>query len=103
MRGLDPDLKHARVASYVRALRGELLALSRSCGVPHPALVGRDQAAIVSEGYTRTTVENVFGYRESWRRPPEAEAEIAALVGAGGSNPHPGTEGGPIPGDASGR
>jgi glutamate synthase domain-containing protein 2 len=102
MRGLDPGVKHARVAGYVRALRGELLALSRSCGHPHPALVGRDQVAIVSEGYTRTTVEEVFGYREAWRRPPAREAEIAALVGSGGSNTAPGPDGGPIPGDGSG-
>src|SRR5512142_503267 len=37
--GLDPELKSVRLASYVRALRGELLALARTCGVTHPALV----------------------------------------------------------------
>ena len=103
MRGLDPDLKHARVGGYVRALRGELLALARSCGVPHPALVGRDQVVIVTEGYTRHTVEEVFGYREAWRRSPERDAEIAALIGSAGTAPHPGAEAGPVPGDATGR
>ena len=103
MRGLDPDVKHVRVAGYVRALRGELLALARSCGVPHPALVARDQVAIVHEGFRRTTVEEVFGYREAWRRTPEREEEIAALIGCAGSTPHPGAEAGPVPGDATGR
>ena len=35
-RGLDPELKAVRLATYVRALRGELLALARACGVDAP-------------------------------------------------------------------
>ncbi|MFN8151456.1 MAG: glutamate synthase-related protein [Solirubrobacterales bacterium] len=42
MRGLDPDINSHRAANYLLALRSEILALSRSCGVPHPALVTAD-------------------------------------------------------------
>ena len=36
MRGLDPDLKPARAANYIVALRDELLSLARACGVAPP-------------------------------------------------------------------
>ena len=101
-RGLDPDLKSTRAANYVRALRGELLALSRSCGVPHPSLVTPDMISLVSERYEPRSVREVFGYEPEWRPGPRA-AEIAALIGSTGANPTPGAETGPIPGDASGR
>ena len=51
MRGLDPELKSARAANYVRALRAELLALSRSMGVTHPALLTPENVEIVGERY----------------------------------------------------
>jgi glutamate synthase domain-containing protein 2 len=103
MRGLDPGLKSARVANYVRALRAELLALSRACGVQHPALVGPDKVSVVSERYTRATLREVFGYEPTFGPTPERRAEIAGLIGSAGQSPLPGEEGGPIPGDASGR
>ncbi len=39
MHGLDPELKSHRAANYLVAFPAELLALVRSCGVAHPALV----------------------------------------------------------------
>ncbi|MGB2712517.1 MAG: FMN-binding glutamate synthase family protein, partial [Conexibacter sp.] len=45
-RGLDPELKSVRLAGYVRALRGELLALARTCGEVHPALVAPERLEI---------------------------------------------------------
>src|SRR3712207_1715355 len=33
IRGLDPDVKHARAANYLVALRAEMLSLARSTGV----------------------------------------------------------------------
>jgi glutamate synthase domain-containing protein 2 len=56
MRGLDPDLKHARAANYVRALRGELLSLSRALGQVHPALVLPSNLEIVSERYSTASL-----------------------------------------------
>ena len=101
MRGLDPTLKSARAANYVRALRGELLALSRSCGVRHPALMTPDHVEIVGERYTTQRLEEVFGYDPSWRQlSAERVAEIEALLGPPSTVvPTPGPEGGPIVGD----
>jgi glutamate synthase domain-containing protein 2 len=104
MRGLDPSLKSARAANYVMALRAEMLSLARSCGVRHPALIEPDHLEIIGERYTTARVLDVFGYEEEWVRiPPERRAEIEALIGPPADPaPSPGTEAGPIPGDAAG-
>ncbi len=66
MRGLDPDINSHRAANYLFALRAEILALSRSCGVPHPALVTADHIQIVSERFGLTPLREVFGYEPDW-------------------------------------
>jgi glutamate synthase (ferredoxin) len=103
MRGLDPEIKGARTANYVRALRAELLALSRTTGVPHPGLVQPGDLEILSDGYRSATVGEIFGYEPEWRRAsPEREAEMRRLIGSGGGVQLPGSEGGPIAGDGTG-
>jgi hypothetical protein len=104
MRGLDPELKHARAANSVRALRGELLSLSRSCGVRHPALMTPDHVEIVEEGFACKRLEDVFHYEPEWREISEDRArEIESLVGPPAEIGQPGPQAGPIPGDESGR
>lgn len=104
MHGLDPDVKHARAANYVRALRGELLSLSRSMGVVHPALLGPHHVELLGEGYSTARLEDVFGYDPAWCAvSADRRAEIEALIGPPADVPAPGTEGGPIAGDESGR
>jgi len=66
MHGLDPQLKSARMANYVVALRSEILALSRSCGVAHPALVTPEHIEIVTERYGSASLLDVFGYEPDW-------------------------------------
>jgi glutamate synthase domain-containing protein 2 len=66
MHGLDPDLKSSRVANYVVALRSEMLALARSCGVAHPALVTPEHIEIVTERYGSASLLDVFGYEPDW-------------------------------------
>lgn len=66
MRGLDPDWNSVRAANYIVTLRAELLALSRTCGVRHPALVTADHLQIVSERYGLTPLREVFGYEPDW-------------------------------------
>ena len=100
MRGLDPDLKHARAANYVRALRGELLALSRSCGAVHPSLVTPDHLTIVSERYATSSLGEVFGYEREIT--PERRREVEALLGPAKTHHEPGPQTGPVPGDDSG-
>ncbi len=66
MHGLDPELKSTRAANYLVALRAELLALARSCGVPHPALVTPEHIEIVTERYGSAPLLDVFGYEPDW-------------------------------------
>jgi glutamate synthase domain-containing protein 2 len=66
MHGLDPQLKSSRAANYLVALRAEVLALARSCGVSHPALVTPEHIEIVSERYGSAPLADVFGYEPDW-------------------------------------
>ncbi len=66
MHGLDPELNSNRVANYLVALRAELLALARSCGVQHPALVTPEHIEIVTERYGSAPLIEVFGYEPGW-------------------------------------
>ncbi len=66
MHGLDPALKSHRAASYLTTLRAELLALARTCGVPHPALVTADHFQVVSERYGSAPLREVFAYDADW-------------------------------------
>ena len=95
MRGLDPELKSARAANYVVALRAELLALGRACGARHPALIDPGRIEIVSERYGSAPLSEVFGYEPDWPlRSAARRAEVEALIGAPQPTPQPGPEAG---------
>ncbi len=66
MHGLDPQLKSSRAANYLIGLRAEILALARSCGVTHPALVTPEHIEIVTERYGSAPLIDVFGYEPNW-------------------------------------
>ncbi len=81
VRGLDPTLKSARVANYLLNLRKEIIALSRACGVPHPALVTADFLEIMDGHFGARTVSEVFGYKSGYGTPSEIDQlQIAALM-----------------------
>lgn len=61
VRGVDPQLKAGRLANYVLTLRKELLALSRACGVPHPALVTGRDLELLDGRFGSKTVADLFG------------------------------------------
>ncbi len=101
--GLDPMSKAVRLATFVRALRGELLALSRACGAIHPALVEPERLEIVSERFTSASVLDVFGYEPGWTTPAAGRrAEIETLMRSRKAWRQPGPERGPVPGDGTG-
>ena len=75
IRGLDPTLKAARLANYVVALRKELLAVSRACGVPHPALITADHLELLDSRFGSTPVADVFGYGRGFGLPSDMDAE----------------------------
>ena len=80
MRGLDPTHKAARLANYVAVLRSEMLGLSRSCGVAHPAMVTPEHFDIVDDRYGVTSVREVFRYEDGWGRPSAADREAVAAI-----------------------
>ena len=83
-RGLDPELKSVRLASYVATLRHEILQLTRACGRVHPALVGADQLEILDGRFGSTTATEVFGYRMGWGLPsPGDQQAIQAIMASG--------------------
>jgi glutamate synthase domain-containing protein 2 len=69
VRGLDPQLKSARLANYVITLRKDPLALSRACGVNHPALISLDHVEVLDDRFSSTSAREVFGYEEGWGVP----------------------------------
>jgi len=71
MRGLDPEVKSARLANYVVTFRKELLALCRACGVEAPALVSLDHLDVIDDRFGSRAARGVFGYAEDWGVPPE--------------------------------
>src|SRR3954469_11250308 len=60
MRGLDPDLKWTRAASYLTGLRAEMLALGRACGARHPALIDPERIELVNAGFPSLPPRAVF-------------------------------------------
>lgn len=64
-RGLDPELKAARMANYIVSLRKDLLALSRACGVSHPSLVPPSQIEMLDDRFGARTIADLFGGRGS--------------------------------------
>jgi glutamate synthase domain-containing protein 2 len=83
IRGLDPSLKAARMANYVVALRKELLALSRACGVPHPALITADHLELLDSRFGSRTIAELFGYGRGFGLPSDVDAdEVRRLMSA---------------------
>jgi glutamate synthase domain-containing protein 2 len=83
MRGLDPELKSARLANYVVALRKDLLGLSRAIGVPHPALVSPNDIEILDEHFGSPSAAEVFNYEPGWGLPSPEDQEAIRLIMAG--------------------
>jgi glutamate synthase domain-containing protein 2 len=83
MRGLDPTLKSARLANYLTTLRKEVLALCRSCGLPHPALISGEHLEYLDGAFGGRPVKEIFGYQPEWGLPsPADQAVIRAIMAA---------------------
>src|SRR3712207_9396816 len=101
MRGLDPELKSARAANYLASLRAETLALSRACGVRHPALIRPEHLEIIGERFTTSSVREIFSYAPEWPLLSDARrADIEGLVGEPAPRPLPGPDAGEAGGEA---
>ena len=79
-RGLDPAVKSVRLANYVKTLRKDLLKVSESLGVVHPALICPDDLELL-DGMQSATVGEHYGYEPGWGLPSPADREaVAALM-----------------------
>jgi len=75
MRGLDPELKSARLANYLVSFRKELLRLCHACGINHPTLTTIDLFEILGQGLQSTPAADVFGYQPEWSLPSADDQE----------------------------
>jgi glutamate synthase domain-containing protein 2 len=81
-RGLDPELKSARLANYVVTMRKELTALSNACGRLHPALVTSDQLELLDGRFDARPVSELFAYNSEFGLPGHLDrVEIERLMG----------------------
>jgi glutamate synthase domain-containing protein 2 len=90
--GLDPALKSARAANYVKTLRRDLLKVAEACGVEHPGLIETDAVEVLTGRTASTPLDQVYGYERGWGRPSAADREEIARImqgeaGQGGSAP----------------
>ncbi len=76
-RGLDPDLKSARCANYLRTFRRDLQRVSEACGVEHPAHVTGTQVELLDAALRSTSVQELYRYEPTWGVPsPEDLKEL---------------------------
>jgi glutamate synthase domain-containing protein 2 len=89
--GLDPTLKSARLANYVKTLRRDLLKVSEACGAAHPGLIDADDIEILFAQRQVAPLREVYGYQPGWGAVSGAnrQAVIALMAdgGHGGSAP----------------
>jgi len=71
--GLDATVQSLHFANYLRALRKELLRLSRACGAAHPSLVTNDHFEILNGHFGSQTFADLFGYSPEDGLPSTAE------------------------------
>ena len=81
--GLDPASKAERVTNYVKTLRRDLLKVSETCGVEHPALIGPDAVEILEAQGAGQLLDQVYGYEPGWGFPSARDREeIVAIMSA---------------------
>lgn len=81
--GLDPTSKGERVANYVKTLRRDLLKVSETCGVEHPALIGPDSVEVLDTLAEGRFLHEIYGYQPGWGFPSAADRdEIVAIMSA---------------------
>ncbi len=81
VRGLDPQLKSVRAASYIATLRRDLVRVAEACGVEHPSLIDVGSVEVLDGRTASTPLHEVYGYRPDWGLPSREDREhVAALM-----------------------
>jgi hypothetical protein len=82
-RGLDPQLKSVRAATYIKTLRRDLVKVAQACGVEHPGLIDSSSVEILNGRTASTPLHEVYGYQPGWGLPsPTDQDDIIGLMRA---------------------
>jgi glutamate synthase domain-containing protein 2 len=68
-RGIVPELNAKRLAAYLDAFRGELLAVSHACGYEHPGQFTPDDVEISTGPNKFSPMREVIGYDKKQYAP----------------------------------
>ncbi len=82
-RGLDPDGKAVRLANYIATLRRDLLKVSESCGVPHPAMIDVEDIEFLHGTNESRPMRELYCYEPGWGRVGDEQAEEITRLMAG--------------------
>ena len=93
--GLDPVSKADRVANYVKTLRRDLLKVSESAGLEHPALLGPRDVEILDTLADGRLLDEVYRYEPGWGFPSAADQDRIRRIMAGIEEEETETEGPP--------
>ena len=93
--GLDPIGKADRVTNYVKTLRRDLLKVSETCGVEHPALIGPDSVEVLDTLSEGRLLDQVYGYESGWGYPSERDCDEITRIMAATDEEEAETEGPP--------
>ena len=82
-RGLDPDDKAPRVTNYVKTLRRDLLKVSETCGVVHPAMLGPTDIEVIDNLTPGRLLDEIYDYEPGWGFPSaDDRGTITAIMSA---------------------
>lgn len=60
-RGLDPDSKAERCATYIKSMRKELLTVAGAVGVSHPSQITPEDIEVMNGDYETRTLRELYG------------------------------------------
>jgi glutamate synthase (ferredoxin) len=92
---LDPVLKAARAANYIKTLRRDLLKVSEAAGVEHPALIGPRAVELLDNLADGRLLDEVYGYQPGWGFPSAADRDAIIAIMSATAEPEARTEGPP--------
>jgi hypothetical protein len=80
-----------RLATYGKIMRRDLLKLSGSCGLAHPALIDAEDIEVLNGTSSGRPLREVYGYEPDWGRVSDDQAaairEQMSGAPVGGSAP----------------
>jgi glutamate synthase (ferredoxin) len=71
------------VTNYIKTLRRDLLKVSETCGVEHPALIGPESVEVLDTLSDGRLLHEIYRYEPGWGLPSARDrADIIAIMSA---------------------